>query len=294
MTGKIIAMGFGVLGTVLLNLSKGLQRYGIDSFFGAAAPLDSKAVEVRKKKRLLYITGIILNNTIFLWMILANLHAPSSYYTSMTGLGLLVLLLFSSKVLHEEVGFPQYLGSLIIIFGTLFVGYDKIKHVSPSMSAIDVHFTSIFSLIFSILILVPACIAMYRKRLILQSVFFGILTGGLGSLDPVFKGIGQNISGVPRAVPDSFWGWVYFLVSFALGTTAFLLTQKAFSKRSKVSILVTFQIGTYILLPLLIQAAALPGYQFTPLTILGITGIIVGIGISLNRRPPQSAPETVG
>lgn len=268
-------MAFGLVGTSLLHLSKGLQAYGIE----ALVPSRRRGNRPRNMVRTAYTLGFFLNNTYGVWMILSGKFAPASFFTSMYGVGLIVLLLYSHRYLHEPLHRYQVAGIGFLIFGTVLLGVAGIFTGPLKMSLIAQNRVILISLVFATLTLVSVVLARLLRRRALFGAALGFFTGGIASLEPIYKNIGQSLGGSPGFIPSTSPGWIFFIVSFGFGLIAFTATQYGFAKGVKASVLVPMHNSVFVTLPLIIQSVALPGFRFTPLIALGLglvgTGTIV-------------------
>ena len=113
-----IAMGilFGLIGTCALHLAKSMERHGIELFDR------TKSLKEKGKKPIIWFIGVGLNFTSFLWQSIGTYFAESSVYVSMFGIGLVVLLIYSVRILNEKMTQWDWLGSGLILFGTVFMG----------------------------------------------------------------------------------------------------------------------------------------------------------------------------
>ncbi len=281
MSNSAMALIYGVIGSVLFNLSKGMQRQGIK----ALSFLFSKKADRRREERprgsaglmALYATGAVLNNSLGFFAILANRYAPSSYYTSMFGVGLIALMLYSGFVLKEPVHPLQYAGAVLLTLGTLLLGYDGIIREDVSMGSINLTTTGI---VIGVSFLLWAAVLLYAHRtrsLLILGVVYGLFLGFSASLDPVLKGIGQNLGGAGRYLPRQSLGWIIFLLSFVFSTLSFVVSQWVFSRGVRASVFVPSQNFGYIVTPIYIQAVSLPGFHLTGWTVSGLVVIVLGI-----------------
>jgi uncharacterized membrane protein len=276
-----LAILIGLISTTQLHLAKALERQGIEVFDQLRARIKQTGnyVEGDVKKPIIYTFGVVLNNTIFIYAIIAQRYAPPAIYTSMFGVGLIFLMLYAWKVLGERITLRHALGSVAIIIGTLVLGVENILH--QDVDRFDMSLTPTFILVAAFLTL--GALAMistartHRSHLIAS--VFGIFCGGYGSLDPFLKGIAQNIQGQPEWIPGSWQGWAVFLPSFMIGFLSFALTQVAFAKKAPASVFVPFYNASYILLPVVLQVILLPTYKLYWSTCIGIASIILGIAL---------------
>ena len=283
MSNSAIALAYGIIGSVLFNVSKGMQRQSIDAlsfFFPKNANGQREAQPPRSAKKMaLYATGFVLNNSLGFFAILANRHAPSSYYTSMFGVGIIALMLYSGFVLKEPIHPLQYAGAVVLTLGTLLLGYDGIVRENVNMGQINLPAAGI---VIAASFLVGFALLLYAHRagsLLVVGVIYGLLIGFTASLDPVLKGIGQNLGGGGRYLPKLSLGWFIFFSSFLFTTLSFVASQWIFSRGVRASVLVPSQNFAYIVFPIFIQAVSLPGFHLTGWTISGLLIIVLGIVI---------------
>jgi hypothetical protein len=274
-----LAILIGVISTIQLHVAKALERQGIEVFEVLRSKIkkNGEQVEGGIKKPIIYSLGLILNNTTFIYALVAQRFAPPAIYTSMFGIGLIVLMIYAHKVLQEKITRNLLLGSTAILCGTTILGVENILRKDIDRFAMDLTPTLILIGIFLILGIFSMLAAGRKNNSHLIAGIFGICCGGYGSLDPFLKGIGQNLSGQPQWVPGSWQGWAIFLPSFLIGFISFALTQVAFAKKAPASLFVPVYNASYILLPLLLQAVLLPSYTLFWSTFIGIGLILLGI-----------------
>jgi drug/metabolite transporter (DMT)-like permease len=274
-----LAILIGMISTIQLHLAKALERHGIEVFDQLRARFKRTGEQFKdgSKKPMIYTLGLILNNTTFIYAIIAQRYAPPAIYTSMFGIGLIVLMIYAWKVLGEVITRDLLLGSTAILFGTLIIGVENI--LRQDIDRFDMALTPTLILIGAFIILgVFAMITSVRtSRSYLIAGVFGIFCGGYGSMDPFLKGIGQNISGQPNWIPGSSQGWAVFLPSFLIGFVSFALTQVAFAQKAPASLFVPVYNASYILLPIALQLVLLPTYTLYWSTMLGIGLILLGL-----------------
>jgi len=275
MEPTLVASFIGIIATTQIHISKGLQKYGID----AIRPEEHRLHQVthQRRKKITYFSGIILNNLAFLWVLVANLYAPTSYYTSMFGFGLVVLMLFSEHILHEKHTPLQHTGAVVIALGTILIGISRSTGDVPPMSAVEIDTVLVFiSIYFPVnFVLLGLALKLHWKKPL--GLFFGTLTGCAAAMDPILKGIGQSVGTRIHLIPHTSAGWLIFLASFIFGGVAFFFTQIGFYKHARASTLVAFHNITLILNPLLLLKLSLPGFTLTRFQSAGVLVVVVGI-----------------
>jgi drug/metabolite transporter (DMT)-like permease len=279
-----LAILIGLISTTLLHLSKALERQGIEIFDQLRARIKrtGERVEGGIKKPIIYSIGVVLNNTIFIYAIIAQRYAPPAIYTSMFGVGLVFLMFYAWKVLGERITLRHALGSVAIIIGTVVIGLENIFR--QSVNRFDMSLTPTLILVGAFIFAgsIAMTLAGRTAKSHLVAGVFGIFCGGYGSLDPFLKGIAQNISGQPEWIPGTLQGWAIFLPSFVIGFLSFALTQVAFAKKTPASVFVPVYNASYVLLPVVLQVALLPTYTLYWSTYSGIATIILGIALMRN------------
>ena len=276
------ALLFGVIGTVLFHLGKGMQKRGI-GFIRAMGVRISTGSAPRSMTRAdprrgwIYVTGIMLNNSLVVWIILANRYAPPSYFASVFGLGIIALVLYARFFLEETITPINYAGMMLLVSGTVVLGMESMRRGILTMA--DVNITALLIFIAVYLIVSMLCILMVFRttRSYPLGIAFGLFTGGAASLDPVLKGVAQHYGGIPGFVPSTTEGWILFILSFLFATVSFLATQWGFVKNSPASIQVPVGSSVYVCFPILIQGIALPGFAITWHTVAGMLLVIGGI-----------------
>jgi len=99
----VLGLLFGIINTLVLHLSKAMERHGIEIFSR------KKSFKEKGKKPLIYIIGFILNNTVFIWQIIGISFARAAVFSSVFGLGL-ILLMIVNYLIDKKIfmrGFEQ-------------------------------------------------------------------------------------------------------------------------------------------------------------------------------------------
>jgi drug/metabolite transporter superfamily protein YnfA len=279
MTNIPLVLIFGILSTIQTHLAKALERQGIEIFEQIKARImkSDQSVEGGVKKPLIYTIGVMLNNTLFIWSTLAQPYGPPALFSSMFGVGLVVLLGYAAFVLKEKITRLELGGAMGILIGTLILGIENIS--SPEIDRFTMNLDAMLIVlgIWLGLNLIFIILTSRSKNLALIALAFGALAGGLGSLDPFFKGVGQNYGGHPGILPSNPVGTIFFISSFVLGFLAFLVTQFGFARKVRASLLVPAYNAAFIALPVAWQAVLLPNYHPTWTTASGLVLIISGV-----------------
>lgn len=293
MTDIPLVLLLGIFSTIQTHLAKVLERQGIEVFEQIKARLQKSGgtVEGRLKMPVIYTVGLVLNNTLFIWSTLAQPYGPPALFSSMFGVGLVFLMIYAAAVLKERINRWEMAGAAAIVLGTLAIGYENISRAG-TMDRFTMNLPAFFLalgiwLAFSLAFVFGAS---RSRNLSLVALAFGLLAGGFGSLDPFFKGVGQNYGGQSGFLPSNAIGTAIFAASFLIGFLAFLVTQIGFAKKVRASLLVPAYNAAFIGLPVLWQVFLLPGYHLTRLTGLGLALILAGVAamqaVGRNQRSP--------
>jgi hypothetical protein len=210
----------------------------------------------------------------------------------MFGVGLVLLLIYSSVVLKEPVLPVNYLGAFIVVGGTILFSIHSIQLGHLDVSLMDRRTVFVFIAVYMVTATVVVLLGLRSRRGFVIGLTFGLFAGGAACLDPILKAIGQNASGMATLVPTELRGWIPFGLSFVLGIAAFIMVQIAFLRGARASVLVPFHSSLYVLLPVLVQLLALPGYVATPILISGIACIVAGIILMQLRRVTATSPAS--
>jgi drug/metabolite transporter (DMT)-like permease len=256
---------FGLIGTVQVHLAKALERQGIEIFS------KEKSFKEKGKKPLIYIIGLALNNTIFIWQMLGTQYSTASVYSSMFGLGLIVLMLYSYFVLKEEISRRSALGIALIIFGTTLVGIIQI--LEPPTTEILL-FSNFIILCVIIFIFFFILIIFFIRMKLAVSFIFGLVSGSMGAIDNVFKRIGLK-AGFSEIFNLSTFP--IFMLSFVIGLSALIITQFGFAKGADASKLVPISNSFYIITPIYFELIIILGASISIFKIFAIIIIIAGI-----------------
>jgi len=277
MEPTLIASLFGIAATTQIHIAKGLQKYGIDAL--RSNYVGTYSCEKHAKKKILYITGIALNNLAFLWALPANLFAPPSYYTSAFGFGLVVMMVFSEFFLGEKHSPLQHIGAAVIAFGTVLIGFASSITEAPAMNHLETKNVLLFVCVFFPLIFIAFGIVLKLELKKPMGILCGLLTGCSAALDPIFKGIGQTTGLQTHLIPHTAVGWFFFAGSFIFGAMAFLFTQLGFYQHARASTLVAFHNIALIMLPIILLGISLPGFSLTYLQSVGLLLVVCGIAL---------------
>ena len=270
---EIIVLGllFGIINTMLLHLAKAMERHGIEIFSR------KKSLKEKGKKPLIYIIGLALNNTIPIWQVIGTSFASATVFSSVFGLGLILLMTYSHYILHEEINKPELIGAILIVIGTTMVGF---LYIIEPPEAGDINYTNFFILMIIITILFIILISFSWKTKIAIVFIFGAVAGTFGGMDNVFKRMGLTSSNFIEAFAGVFrleLLSIIFLISFFFGLFALILTQVGFAKGADASKLVPMYNSLYIAVPVIFELIIIEGATVSIWLIFSIIVIIMGV-----------------
>ena len=293
----------GIASSTQIHLAKAMERQGIETWDLIRAKFQRTGTEIEGKVRkpVIYAVGLALNHTTFIYhLFVAPLGGNIALYTSMYGMGMIALLLYSTQVMKEEITRLELAGAVVIFLGTLIIGLEGISRPALNMGLMDLGSTVVAVVLLLGLCLVLILVGLKNGTPNLIGLVFGLSAGACGSLDPFLKGVGQTAGGGGPFTPGSIGGWVVLGSSFLAGEAAFLITQWGFYRRARANLLVPALNCTYIAVPVALQVLLLPGYQFYWSTGLGLAQIMAGFvcmrgfGRGVTAAPDGVAIESGG
>jgi len=269
----------GILSTTQNHLAKAFQRQGIETLDHVRSKIDHTTAPFRgkPKRAWIYVIGILLNQTVFIYHLFTTpLGGTTAVYTSMYGVGLLVLLIYSWKILKEPLNRTELTGALAIFGGTLVIGLEGFFRPALVMSWMNFDATLLAVGILFVLCGLIIYLSLRNGSKDAIGVGFGFSAGAIGAMDPFLKGVGQTAGGGAAFGPVSRGGWIVFVASFLIGALAFVIDQWGFYKRVRANILVPTFNASYIAVPVIMQTILLPGYRFYWSTFLGLGLLMIG------------------
>lgn len=240
---NLIAIGlfFGIVSTLCVHLGKAMERQGIEIYS------KDKKLKDKGKKPIIYLVGVVFNNSVVLWQILSMQFTSAAVFSSVFGLGLILLMLYSHYILHEEIQKSEIFGAMFIIVGTTMIGFIQLTE-SPNPESIN--FTRLYLAMIVIILILLILFIYSLKTGFAVAIVFGIVAGTFGGLDNIFKRIGLkngiNEVGNLQTLP-------YFILSFFLAISAFLICQYGFAKGAEASKLVPIYNSFYIIFPVIFE-----------------------------------------
>ncbi|MHA1272882.1 MAG: hypothetical protein ACTSVV_04670 [Promethearchaeota archaeon] len=266
----IICLLFGLASTCTLHLAKAMERHGIEIFNF------KKSFKEKGKKPLIYIIGLVFNNIVVLWQILGLMFGPAAVFSSVFGIGLIILMLYSHYILKEDISKIELFGAILIILGTTAVGFLYI--IEPSVIE-EVNYDRFYFLIIIIVIVFSILLIFSFKTNIGVAFIFGAIAGSFGGIDNVLKRIGLKAGFMEliNSILSLSQEGIIFLFSLISANLAFLITQIGFGKKADASKLVPMYNSFYIIMPIIFELVIFDNVYLSIWKILAIGVIIIGI-----------------
>ena len=224
----------------------------------------------------IYALGVALNFTNPLWVILANRFAPTVFYTSMYGVGLVALLVFARVALAERLHRVQLIGVAIVLLGTLLVGVGNLTGDLATLYTADRTLLIVVTLGWSSATLLGARL-LRRRPLGLQETFFGVAAGGLAGLEAIMKGVAQAGAVQNTLLPTDTAGWWLFGASFLGAVGAFGMIQWSYVRACRASVMGSVYNVAYVALPLVLTVLVVADAHLGVWSITGLFVLTVGV-----------------
>ncbi|MHA1794233.1 MAG: hypothetical protein ACTSVI_16440 [Promethearchaeota archaeon] len=279
--GIITSILFGLVGSCTLNLGKAMQKQGIKLF--NKSKIESST---RMKKGFIWIIGSAFSFIQPLFQFLGQsmiAGQSATVYSSMFGIGIVVVIIYSYKVLKEEITKIELIGSLLITCGTVIFGIASIYITPPSELTINwTNFTNSM-IILIICFVLGALYTLKTKKL--WGIIWGVIAGSFGGLDNVFKSISKETNLGDMGFLSGFTS-VFMYISFAFGTSAFLLTNYGYTRAKAVTVVPSYS-AFYIMIPMILEASF---FLIMPsmFQIIGVMISVIGVILSTASKKEEN------
>ena len=270
---------FGLVGSCTLNLGKAIQKQGIELF-------QKKEMEgtKRAKKGFIWIIGSVFSFIQPLFQLLGTeiLGENATIYSAMMGVGIIIVLIYSYKVLKESINTMELVGSLFIVGGTLVFGIATVFQPPSDPKLFAPNFI-ITMIIIGAVFLTFSAYTLKTKRF--WGIIFGCIAGSFGGMDNVFKSMSGETSEVDLGAFSGF-GSPFIYISFGLGIGAFLLTNYAYTRAKAITVVPAYT-AFYIFMPMLLEASffnLVPGAFQVVGVIICIAGVMLATAFKLAKQ----------
>ena len=269
-----IGLALGILASMLLNVGKGVQKQKVEVLKQGSKMFYNPY----RRDFIIWLIGILMTiAAAAFYSASLKFSDKSSLVASLSGIGLVGLMLYAWLVLKESIGLREVFSSALIILGTGMIGYfNQALGQEQQYSLTHFIYVSLFLLaVFGGLALIGI------KSPKFWGFAFGLIAGSLIGLAMILGDMALVRSGgsMLRQFQNPY---VYF--AMLSSTSALAITQVAFFKGK--AMLVVPTINSFIILtPLLVEYFTF-GVRLNLIQYLGVTVIIAGI-VMLTTGPRQ-------
>lgn len=263
--GLIIALLVGCSASIVMNLGKGIQKMKVQVLKKGKKILSPE----NRKDFLIWCIGMTMTGGAGLLFTKAlDMTDKPSVVSSLNGIGLIALSIFSLFVLKEKVGPREWGAVFMIIIGTGVFQYFN-------TASGEQHYT-LSTLLISFLLCTVVAVALIMFTTKIQKgrafVFAAIAGTFLAYMVIMFDIASVSASGK---------GFVhilmtpYFIIGFFLGNGAFVFTNMAFFYGSGIVIVPT--VNSFLIVVPMILEIFIFGVILAPLQVLGVILIVAGV-----------------
>jgi drug/metabolite transporter (DMT)-like permease len=270
----ILGIAIGMTASILLSVGKGVQKMKVQVLKQGAQMLSAP----HRRDFGIWLLGVVMTvSASALYSVSLKFAGKSTIVASLSGIGLVGLLLFAWLVLKERVGIREIAGSVLVIIGTGLISY--FNQPVEAGRQYDLHN---FLYVCAALSLIFAALALIGMKFIrLHGFAFALIAGSLIGMAMILADMA-----LVKSKGDLFGQFSNPFVYLALlsGGGALAITQVAFFKSTAVVVVPTINSFT-ILTPLVVEYFTF-GIMLAPLQYFGVALIIAGI-IVLSTSPRQ-------
>jgi drug/metabolite transporter (DMT)-like permease len=275
---------FGLAYNVTLNLSKGVQKWGIEGLSVDTLKQWKQRPELKKK---FYAWGIGSIGTIVavVFQVVAQFFTDkSSYIAAFGGIGLMCLVIFSYYALHEQIKTPEKVGCVVVVVATLLFGI-TVEAPTPS-TGIDYTLLIVVSVITLGILFLLGFISVrhgYKGHAVIWGAIAGYFSGlGIALSQTAVTSGGRTVTGT-LLTPDV---WIALLT----GVAAFSFTQYGFM-HGHASVVVTLYNTLALIVPVIVDLFVLNRViSIFPLLMLAC----IGVGVVLLTAFREDASFMMG
>jgi uncharacterized membrane protein len=279
-----IAILLALAYNIILNLSKGIQKYGIEGLSVETLKKWRERPEL-KKKFYFWAIGSIGTSIAVVFQFLAQPYAPNaSFVAAFGGIGLMALVIFSYFVLKENIRIPEWIGIIIVVIATSIFGF-----IADESMATTVDYIALLLMCLIILgLFFLFAIWSYKHEFKGHALIWGSIGGffsGLGIALSQTAAIGGDRELLAMLLTFDLW------VAILTGNGAFWGTQYGFKHGSAtmtVTMYNTFMLVTPILIDIFVLNQSLPPIQLIILAVIGVGVVLLTAFRRENVAPPPS------
>lgn len=262
----LLSLGYAIV----LNISKGIQKYGIDGLSIDTLKQWKQRPEL-KKKFFTWVIGSAGTTGASLLLIIAQPFVPnSSFPVAFSGVGLMCLVIFSYFILNEQIKLPEIIGVFVVLTATLIFGLNAGNRPSTQVDYMRFALLGIPPLVIFLLCGLWSIKNNHRGHAIIWGALAGLCAGLAVSFAQT-----AAISGNRDLLAMIYGPEIY--IALLLGGGAFWFTQYGF-KHGMATIVITLYNTLLIAVPVCVDIFVLkqdlPFIQLAMLFCIGI-GVIL-------------------
>lgn len=260
----LISLFLGAAASLAMNVGKGVQKWKVDVLKHKTSVLQNR----HRKDFIVWLLGALLTaSSAPLYSLAFKYSDQPSLITSLGGIGLIGVLIFSVLVLKEAITSKKLIGAGLIIFATILVNY-----FNGSSSEQTLKLSSFNPLVLSYLIGIALLFLLSYKLRPIAGKLYSVIAG-------VFLGTSMILADIALvASAGDLWrqfSEVYVYIAIMTGIAAFIVTQLALM-REQGSVVIPIIHSTVILISVILEYVIFSA-SLTPFQLIGILIIIIGV-----------------
>jgi uncharacterized membrane protein len=231
-----LAILYGILSVIILNVGFGFQKYGLTpSFF-------KKIVNPNARKTVrgtVWVTGAIMTFVSAYFSLWTLATGSISLMAALGGIGLIALALFSFFVLKEKINRVMLLGMALIGVGSFLFGFFTVASTAVNIDLEGLTVFIIAGLGFSLAIALYSIKGGYRHG----GVIFGAVSGLLAGIGVTL----EKCSVASGSVSFQLLYNIFFYTWVAASVVSFLVAQVAFIKGTAITVVPSYNSAALVL-----------------------------------------------
>jgi drug/metabolite transporter (DMT)-like permease len=269
-----LALVLGTCASLAMNVGKGIQKWKVDVLKHKTAVLQSR----HRKDFIVWGLGALLTALAGpLYSVAFKFSDQPSIITSLGGIGLIGVLIFSALVLKEHITNKKIGGAVLIIVGTVLVNLFAKKAVQQSFDAkIFIYVASGYLVFFLCLFFVSMKWKQFTGKC------FSITAGTFLGTSMILADVALVSSGGDLFA--QFKG-LYIYVALICGSSAFITTQFALM-REEGSVVIPIIHSMVIMISVMLEFVVFKNV-LTLMQMVGIAVIIVGVFLLTTKNPQE-------
>lgn len=268
----IIGFCIGIGAYTVQSIGKGFHKLGINKMILKAGPGN------RLKQSGTWIMGTVLMAVYMVSQWIALLLTPVNVIAPLDGLSLVVLLLFSWKVLKEPITAPGILGAALVIAGTVLSALAFKWNASTVLVVPDQVTLFLVNMIIPIVGCLAVAIAVKVKSR-LSGVVAGLVAGILIAMETISKRL--------SSVPDTAISATFSALAILYAVGSLTINQVGYAK-GMANVVVPCATSTSVIFAIILGLVLL-GETVNGVQVLGMALIIPGIVLLTTMDAPGKA-----